>query len=119
VTLLALGNLTGGQRRALFELLSNRPGARSLGEVTDAVGRHGVGVAIRLLDIGDELRVVIDPATSDILQSSEVLPSPPAATRPNAPAGAPAPPWPPPVSLAARTQVFLRTGSVAALGDRP
>jgi hypothetical protein len=118
VTLLALGNLTGGQRRALFELLSNRTGARSLGEVTDAAGRHGVGIAIRLAAIGDELRVIIDPETSDILQSSEVLPPPPAHA-PRPPAGVPQRSWPPPVSLAERTQVFLNTGSVAALGDRP
>jgi hypothetical protein len=81
-------------------------------------GRHGVGVAIRLPDIGDELRVIIDPETSDILQSSEVLPPPPA-TRPKLPAGGYGPPWPPPAALAERTQVFLSTGSVAALGDRP
>ena len=53
-----------------------------------------------------------------LLQSTEVLPPPPV----EAPhvAGAPhQPPWPPPVSLAERTEVFLSTGSVAALGDRP
>jgi hypothetical protein len=118
VTLLALGNLSGAQRQALFGVLSSRPGARSLGDVPDAAGRHGVGVAIRLPDIGDELRVIIDPETSDILQSSEVLPPPPA-TRPKLPAGGHGPPWPPPAALAERTQVFLSTGSVAALGDRP
>ena len=36
VILLSMGNLTGGQRKALFELLSSRPGARSLCEVRDA-----------------------------------------------------------------------------------
>ncbi|HEY7618359.1 MAG TPA: hypothetical protein VH834_01255 [Solirubrobacteraceae bacterium] len=118
VTLLALGNVTGAQRQALFGVLSSRPGARSLGDVTDAAGRRGVGVALRLPDFGDELRVIIDPKTSDILQSSEVLPAPPA-TRPKLPAGVPAPPWPPPAELAEHTQVFLRTGSVAALGNRP
>jgi hypothetical protein len=35
------------------------------------------------------------------------------------PAGARKPPWPPPIALAERTEVFLSTGSVAALGDRP
>jgi DNA-directed RNA polymerase specialized sigma24 family protein len=34
-------------------------------------------------------------------------------------AGVRKPPWPPPAWLAERTQVFLSTGSVAALGDRP
>ena len=116
--LLAMGNLTGGQRHALFGVLRSRPGARSLGEVTDAVGRQGVGVALRLPDFGDELRVIIDPETSDILQSSEVM-SPPPASPPKPPAGAHMPPWPPPAWLAERTQVFLSTGSVAELGARP
>ena len=62
--------------------------------------------------------MIIDPDTSDILQSSEVM-APPPASRPKAPAGAPRLPWPPPVWLAERTQVFLSTGSVAALGQRP
>jgi hypothetical protein len=117
VILLSMGNLTGRQRKALFELLGSRPGARSLGEVRDAVGREGVGVALPLAQSKSELRVIIDPKTSDILQSTEGLPSPPA-TAPNV-AGAPKPPWPPPVSPAERTEVFLSTGSVAALGDRP
>ena len=118
VLLLAMGNLDGGQRQALFGVLSSRPGARSLGEVTDAVGRKGVGVALRLPDFGDELRVIIDPETSDILQSTEVM-APPPASPPKLPAGVRKPPWPPPAWLAERTQVFLSTGSVAALGDRP
>jgi hypothetical protein len=118
VQLLAMGNLDGGQRQALFGLLGSRPGARSLGEVTDAAGRKGVGVALRLPDFGDELRVIIDPETSDILQSTEVM-APPPASPPKLPAGVRKPPWPPPASLAERTQVFLSTGSVAALGDRP
>ena len=118
VLLLSMGNLTSPQRQALFELLGTRPGAHALGEVTDATGRKGVGVALALTDPGDELRVIIDPETSDILQNSEVM-SPPPATRPKAPAGAPRLPWPPPAWLAERTQVFLSTGSVAALGDRP
>jgi hypothetical protein len=118
VILLSMGNLTGGQRKALFELLSSRPGARSLGDVQDATGREGVGVALPLARSGSELRVIIAPKTSDILQSTEVLPPPPA-TPPRV-AGAPRPPvWPPPVSLAERAEVFLGTGSVAALGDRP
>jgi hypothetical protein len=118
VLLLAMGNLDGGQRQALFGLLGSRPGARSLGEVTDATGRKGVGVALRLPDSGAELRVIIDPETSDILQSTEVM-SPPPASLPKLPAGVRKPPWPPPAWLAERTQVFLNTGSVAALGDRP
>jgi hypothetical protein len=115
VTLLALGNLSGPQRQALFGVLSARPGARSLGDVTDAAGRRGVGVA--LPDSSGELRVIIDPETSDILQSSETVPPP--APPPRLPAGVRRPPWPPPVSLAERTEVFLSTGSVAALGERP
>jgi hypothetical protein len=118
VQLLAMGNLDGGQRQALFGLLGARPGARSLGEVTDATGRKGVGVALRLPDAGDELRVIIDPETSDILQSTEVM-APPPASPPKLPAGVRQPPWPPPAWLAERTQVFLSTGGVGALGERP
>jgi hypothetical protein len=118
VLLLSMGNLTSGQRAALFGLLGSRPGARALGEVTDATGRKGVGVALRLPDLGSELRVIIDPETSDVLQSSEVMPSPPAGP-PQVPASVRKPPWPPPAWLAERTQVFLSTGSVAALGERP
>jgi hypothetical protein len=118
VTLLALGNLTSDQRAALFQMLGARPGARSLGELTDAVGRKGVGVALRIPGVGDELRVIIDPKTSDILESSETL-APPPDTPPDVPAGVRKPQWPPPGWLTERTQVFLSTGSVAALGDRP
>jgi hypothetical protein len=118
VQLLAMGNLDGGQRQALFGLLGSRPGARSLGQVTDAAGRKGVGVVLRLPDFGDELRVIIDPETSDILQSTEFM-APPPAIPPKLPAGVRKPAWPAPASLAERTQVLLSTGSVAALGDRP
>jgi hypothetical protein len=118
VQLLAMGNLDGSQRQALFGLLGSRPGARSLGATTDAAGRNGVGVALRLPDFGDELRVIIDPETSDILQSTEAMASPPARP-PKLPPGVRQPPWPPPAWLAERTQVFLSTGSVAALGERP
>jgi hypothetical protein len=111
VTLLSMGNLTSGQRAALFQVLASRPGARSLGEVTDAIGRRGVGVAL------GGLQVIIDPNTSDILQSSEVL-APPPEKAPHF-EGPQRPPWPPPVWLAERTEVFLGTGNVAALGDRP
>jgi hypothetical protein len=111
VTLLSMGNLTSGQRAALFQVLAGRPGARSLGDVTDAIGRRGVGVALA------GLRVIIDPKTSDILESTEVL-APPPAKAPHF-EGPHRPPWPPPVWLVERTEVFLSTGSVAALGDRP
>jgi hypothetical protein len=84
VILLSVGNLTSGQRAALFQLLASRPGARSLGELTDAMGRRGVGV-----ELGG-LRVIIDPETSDILQTSEVSgprrpTRPPPTGRPEAP----------------------------------
>ena len=112
VILLSVGNLTSGQRAALFQLLASRPGARSLGEVTDAMGRRGVGV-----ELGG-LRVIIDPETSDILQTSEVS-GPPPTDPPTPPPGVWKPPWPPPVWPVEHAEVFLSTGSVAALGDRP
>jgi hypothetical protein len=112
VILLSVGNLTSGQRAGLFQLLASRPGARSRGEVTDAMGRPGVGV-----ELGG-LRVIIDPETSDILQTSEVS-GPPPTDPPTPPPGVRKPPWPPPVWAVEHTEVFLSTGSVAALGDRP
>ena len=63
--------------------------------------------------------MIIDPETSDILQSSEVMAPAPGTAAQAAAGRAQAPPWPPPAWLAERTQVFLSTGSVAALGDRP
>jgi hypothetical protein len=62
--------------------------------------------------------VIIDPETSEILQSAEVM-APPPSGPPEVPAGVRKPPWPPPAWLAERTEVFLSTGSVAALGERP
>jgi hypothetical protein len=118
VTLLALGNLTSGQRSALFQVLADRPGARSLGGAKDATGRMGVGVALPLRGSTSELRVIIDPKTSDILQSSEILDPPPAAA-PRIDGGRRMVPSPPPISLAQRTEVYLSTGHVGALGDRP
>ena len=112
VILLSMGNLTSGQRAALFQLLASRPGARSLGEVTDAIGRHGVGVELA------GMRVIIDPETSDILQTSEVS-GPPPTEPPPTPPGVKKPAWPPPAWPVEHSDVFLSTGSVAALGDRP
>jgi hypothetical protein len=62
--------------------------------------------------------VIIDPDTSDILQTSQVS-GPPPGEPPATPGTTRKPAWPPPVSLAERDEVFLSTGSVAALGDRP
>jgi hypothetical protein len=75
-----------------------------------------LGDAEAAADIAQD--VMIDPETSDILQSTEVM-APPPASLPNPPAGVRKPPWPPPAWLAERTQVFVSTGSVAALGERP
>jgi len=118
VTLLALGNLTSAQRSALFQVLSNRPGARALGGVRDAAGREGLGIELPLPGGRSRLQVIVDPGTSEILQSSEVM-DPPPAEAPLLENGRRMAPWPPPVSLAARTEVYLSTGHVAAIGDRP
>jgi hypothetical protein len=45
--------------------------------------------------------------------------APPPASPPKLPAGVRQPPWPPRAWLAERTQVFLSTGGVGALGERP
>jgi hypothetical protein len=118
VTLLALGNLTSAQRSALFQVLSERPGARALGDVRDATGRAGVGVALPLPAGRSRLQVIIDPKTSEILQSSEVM-DPPPAEAPPLENGRRMVPWPAPVWLESRTEVYLGAGHVAAIGDRP
>ena len=81
VLLLAMGNLTAASARRCSGCSARARARDSLGEVTDATGRKGVGVALRLPDFGAELRVIIDPETSDILQSSEVMAPPPAQPR--------------------------------------
>ena len=48
-------------RAAAFRLLADMPGVRSLGQVTDPLGRQGVAVAIPYPR--EELRVIFDPAT--------------------------------------------------------
>jgi hypothetical protein len=86
--------------------------------VRDATGREGVGVALPLRAGHSQLQVIIDPKTSEILQSCEVM-DPRPTEAPRLENGERMAPWPPPIWLAARTEVYLSTGHVAAIGDRP
>ncbi len=72
-------------RAAAYRVLASLPGISSLGNVTDPLGRAGVGVALpgqRYGDLGEEQQqLIVDPATSTILSQQTMLlaPSPYAA----------------------------------------
>jgi hypothetical protein len=71
---------TPEQRAAAYEALARVPGVILVGETTDRLGRHGVGVGIDFLDnepSGFLFRhvLVFDPDTADLLEERrEVLP---------------------------------------------
>lgn len=61
-------------RKALFEVAAKIPGVRSLGAVTDPVGRVGIGVA--LTAHGTRHSLIFDPRTSDLLASTDQVRDP-------------------------------------------
>ncbi|MGY0062018.1 CU044_5270 family protein [Streptomyces sp. LZ34] len=69
-------------RAAAYRVIADLPGIRSLGEVTDPLGRKGVGFALPATDRPDygEARseLIVDPATGALLSDQETL------TKPNA-----------------------------------
>jgi hypothetical protein len=75
INLLVAARLTPDQRAALLDVLSDDPAAQDLGEVKDADGRTGRGVALsysgdrQLAGVGS-FRVIFDPDTAEILQWS-------------------------------------------------
>jgi hypothetical protein len=54
-------------RAALFQVAASLPGIALLGDVTDRVGRPGVGIAMSNFLLHVEI-VIFDPATSDLLE---------------------------------------------------
>ncbi|MES4901754.1 MULTISPECIES: CU044_5270 family protein [unclassified Streptomyces] len=69
-------------RAAAYRVIADLPGIRSLGEVTDPLGRKGVGFALPATDRPDygtaRSELIVDPATGALLSDQEVL------TKPNA-----------------------------------
>lgn len=72
--------VSSGVRAAAYRVLADLPGIRSLGTVTDPLGRTGVAVALPPLMIGDlgqeQQQLVVDPATNTILSQQTVLVAP-------------------------------------------
>ncbi|WP_141579387.1 CU044_5270 family protein [Actinomadura sp. WMMA1423] len=67
-----------GVRAAMYRLLADSPGIRTLGSVTDPLGRRGDGVArqVRADDAVVEERLIIDPASGRLLAQESVLVKP-------------------------------------------
>ncbi|MER7795258.1 CU044_5270 family protein [Streptomyces sp. NPDC097640] len=69
-------------RAAAYRVIAGLPGIRSLGEVTDPLGRKGVGFALPATERPDNgtarSELIVDPATGALLSDQEVL------TKPNA-----------------------------------
>jgi len=69
-------------RAAAYRVVAELPGVRSLGEVTDPLGRKGIGFALPATDRPDygtgRSELIVDPATGALLADQETL------TKPNA-----------------------------------
>ncbi|MFK4189429.1 hypothetical protein ACI2L4_36435 [Streptomyces sparsogenes] len=67
-------------RDAAYRVIAGLPGIRSLGEVTDPLGRKGVGFALPATDRPDygtaRSELIVDPATGAPLSDQEVLTEP-------------------------------------------
>ncbi|MER6140409.1 CU044_5270 family protein [Streptomyces sparsogenes] len=67
-------------RAAAYRVIAGLPGIRSLGEVTDPLGRKGVGFALPATDRPDygtaRSELIVDPATGALLSDREVLTEP-------------------------------------------
>jgi hypothetical protein len=77
--LLAEWPLTPRTRAAAYRMLADLPGIRSIGRVTDPLGRPGVAVARTEHDQGFgtvERQLVFDPETSAFLASQMILRAP-------------------------------------------
>ncbi|TMR92319.1 CU044_5270 family protein [Nonomuraea basaltis] len=64
---LLAGPISPGTRSALYRLLAEQPGIRSLGEVTDPLGRTGIALALNGAGNGeDEYRLIVDDDTAEL-----------------------------------------------------
>ncbi|MEU7829878.1 CU044_5270 family protein [Nonomuraea sp. NPDC049129] len=67
---LLAGPISPGTRSALYRLLAEQPAIKSLGEVTDSLGRTGVALARAAAGNGDsagEARLIVDDETAELL----------------------------------------------------
>jgi hypothetical protein len=68
---------TPQSRAALFRMLANLPGIRSIGSVKDAHGRPGIGLAPPWMNRVDgtvvEYQLILDPRTYDILGDQMIV----------------------------------------------
>lgn len=67
-------------RASAYRIIASLPGITSLGEVTDALGRTGVGVALAPFQQGnmgtEREEIIVDPATNTLLANQTVLITP-------------------------------------------
>ncbi|GLW04915.1 hypothetical protein Misp01_00450 [Microtetraspora sp. NBRC 13810] len=67
---LLAGPISPGTRAALYRLLAEQPAIKSLGEVTDPLGRTGIALSLTTADNGDgagESRLIVDDDTAELL----------------------------------------------------
>jgi hypothetical protein len=72
--------VSGQVRAAAYRIIAGLPGSTSLGTVTDALGRTGVGVALPVQRMGDlgtaRQELIVDPRTDTLLADEQVLVEP-------------------------------------------
>lgn len=72
--------VSGNVRASAFRLIAALPGVQSLGTVTDALGRSGVGVALPAQAQGDlgtsKQELIVDPRTNTVLAEETVIVTP-------------------------------------------
>lgn len=72
--------VSGDVRAAAYRIIADLPGIQSLGTVTDALGRTGVGVALPAAPQGDlgtaRRELIVDPRTNTLLADETVLVTP-------------------------------------------
>ncbi|MFI6317767.1 CU044_5270 family protein [Nonomuraea sp. NPDC050556] len=67
---LLAGPISPGTRAALYRVLAELPAIKSLGEVTDPLGRTGIALSLTTADKGDgagESRLIVDDDTAELL----------------------------------------------------
>ncbi|GAA4591734.1 hypothetical protein GCM10023194_51780 [Planotetraspora phitsanulokensis] len=70
---------TPGTRAALYQILADSPSVKVTGQITDRQGRTGMAISAYCATDGTTSRLVVDPATAQILDK-EVLPGGPPGT---------------------------------------
>jgi hypothetical protein len=117
VGLLVKARLTPAQRAALLDVLAADPAARDLGTVSDSEGREGRGVALEYGDGRDaldarDLRIVFDPASSEILEWSVM-------SNVNDPLAPARPDWRRVSGGPDRVETVIEAGYADEIGERP